>query len=147
MPIGATEFSADSRQPSRVMTDVEFIADAHAAVQLYGFVADQAARGVSHALERGEQSSALWTGATFEGVDRQFQQRIELTGCDVHICTAVLQRLKGGQRHAKLLARHQITESGGIGRMNHAGRLGTQTQQAAFECLIQHGLCRCRELE
>ncbi len=108
------------------MTDIEFVGDAHAAMQLHRLLADQARRLQDVGLGGGDAAAA------FGGVIRvgthggQRGHGAGLLGGDHHVGHAVLQGLELADRRAELLARLEVFERDFVERGHDADGFGAE---------------------
>ena len=110
------------------MRDVELPRDAHAAVQLHGFLADPAARRADLVLDRADRAAGVVAAL---GIDhrRPHQQRLALLALHEHVDHAMLQRLEAADRHAELYALLGVFDGFVLERLHDADGLGAHGER------------------
>ena len=108
MVIRIAEGQADHGQALEVVGDIEFIHDAHAAVQLHRLLADEARRLRDVGLGGSHRTTARCCVRRVGTDCRQCRHRTGLFGRDHHVRHAVLQCLELANRLAELLARLEV---------------------------------------
>src|SRR5438445_11841137 len=95
---GVTELDVEGAYPLEVVADVQFIAHAHAAMQLHGLLCDKFGRVPNLGLRAGRQLRSIWLSGR-EAEVQMLRERDCLLKSDKHIDHAMLQYLKGPKRY------------------------------------------------
>ena len=136
--LDVAQSGVDHGEAFGVMAGGEFIAHAHAAVQLYRLLADDAAGAADLDLGRRHRALALVRILGLHLYRGQIGHGARLLAMDHHVHGTMLQRLEAADRAAELLARLQVVEGGGIQRLHRAHRFGAQRRHGEIGGALEH---------